>query len=87
MSEYLEYGGLEEDVKALQKKVWDFFKTDYEALYNALHDVYQQAVSDTREKVAQEIEDYRVNRCRCEQTLKEDCDALINAVAIAEGNK
>lgn len=40
-----------------------------------------------REQIAQEIEEYRVMRCRCEQTLKEDCDALINAADIARGQK
>lgn len=56
MSEYLEYGGLEDDTKELQKKIWGFFNTDYRVLYDVLHDVYEQAVSDTREQVAQEIE-------------------------------
>lgn len=55
MSEYLEYGGLEEDAKELRKKVWEFFQTDFDVLYDALHDVYYQAVSDTREKIAEEI--------------------------------
>lgn len=87
MSEYLEYGGLEEDAKELRKKVADFFQTDYEVLYDALHEVYEQGVLDTREKVAQEIEDYRVDRCRCEQTLEKDCDALIKVANIVMGKK
>jgi len=41
----------------------------------------------TRQEIAEEIEAYRVDRCRCEQTLDKDCDALINAVSIARGTK
>jgi hypothetical protein len=40
-----------------------------------------------REQIANEIEDYRVDRCRCEQTLEKDCDALIKAVDIVRGQK
>lgn len=39
----------------------------------------------TRQEIAKEIEEYRVIRCRCEHTLKENCDALINAADIARG--
>ena len=38
-----------------------------------------------REKIAQEIEDYRVHRCRCEQTLEKNCEDLTKAVEIAMG--
>lgn len=41
----------------------------------------------TREEIAKEIEAYRVDRCRCEQTLEKDCDALIRAIDIARGTK
>ncbi len=56
MSEYLEYGGLEEDAKELRKKVYDFFKTDYDVLYGALRDVYEQGVFDAREQIVKELE-------------------------------
>ena len=41
----------------------------------------------TRQEIAKEIEAYRVDRCRCEQTLEKDCDALLMAVDIARGAK
>lgn len=41
----------------------------------------------TRQEIAKEIEDYRTMRCRCGHTLEKDCDALLAAVKIAEGNK
>lgn len=41
----------------------------------------------TREEIAKEIEAYRVDICRCEQTLEKDCDALLMAVDIARGTK
>jgi archaellum component FlaC len=56
MSEYLEYGGLEEATKDLRKKVSDFFSTDFNVLYDALLEAYEQGVSDTREQIAQDIE-------------------------------
>lgn len=56
MSEYLEYGGIEEDAKELRKKVADFFQTDYQVLYDALRETYDQGVADTREQIAREIE-------------------------------
>jgi hypothetical protein len=39
----------------------------------------------TRQEIAKEIEDYRVDRCRCEQDLGKDCDALLEAIEIARG--
>ena len=41
----------------------------------------------TRQEIAKEIEDYRVNRCRCEESLEKDCDALLEAVDIARGKR
>ena len=41
----------------------------------------------TRQEIAKEIEEYRVNRCRCEQTLNSDCDALIEVIEITRGTK
>ena len=46
MSEYLEYGGLEEATKELRKKVYDFFSTDFDVLYDALREAYEQGVED-----------------------------------------
>jgi len=40
-----------------------------------------------REQIAEEIEDYRVQRCRCEQNLEKDCDALLEAANIARGKR
>jgi hypothetical protein len=40
-----------------------------------------------REQIANEIEYYRNNRCRCEQTLGKDCDALITVGDIVRGQK
>jgi len=40
-----------------------------------------------REQIAQEIEDYWVDRCRCEQNLGKDCDALLGAIEIARGKQ
>jgi len=44
-------------------------------------------LQELREKIAEDIEDYRVNRCRCEQSLEKDCDALLSAIEIARGTK
>lgn len=46
MSEYLEYGGLEEATKDLRVKVSDFFQTDFNVLYNALREAYEQGRED-----------------------------------------
>lgn len=40
----------------------------------------------TRQEITKEIEDYRVNRCRCEQSLEKDCAALLEAIEIVGGN-
>ena len=52
MSEYLEYGGLEEATKDLRVKVSDFFQTDFNVLYDALREAYEQG----REDAALDIE-------------------------------
>ena len=40
-----------------------------------------------REQIAEEIEAYRVERCRCEQNLEKDCDALIYVADIVRGKR
>lgn len=37
-----------------------------------------------RKKIANEIEDFRVATCRCEQTLKPNCEALIEVIKVLE---
>lgn len=51
MSEFLEYGGMEEMAKELWKEVDTFFSIDYEILYAALKNAYDQGVYDTREAI------------------------------------
>lgn len=46
MSEYREYGGIEEDTKELMKKVSAFYNPDFKILYEALYEVYQQGYED-----------------------------------------
>jgi hypothetical protein len=46
---------------------------------------FQDIEKQIRKEIAEEIECYRVNRCRCEQSLEKDCDALLNAIQIVEG--
>jgi hypothetical protein len=40
-----------------------------------------------RKQIAQEIEDYRVDRCRCGSSMNPDCEALIEATNIVERGK
>jgi hypothetical protein len=51
MSEFLEYGGMAEMAKELWKEVTTFFSIDYDILYAALKDAYDQGVYDTREAI------------------------------------
>ena len=37
-----------------------------------------------REKIANEIEDYRVATCRCDSELKPNCEALLDIIKIIE---
>lgn len=48
---------------------------------------FQDIEKQIRQEIANEIEDYRVNRCRCEQNLEKDCDALIEVADIIRGSK
>lgn len=47
---------------------------------------FQDIEKQIRKEIAEKIEDYRVNRCRCEQDLGKDCDALLEAIEIVRGN-
>lgn len=40
------------------------------------------AQSYWREKIAEEIEDYRVVNCRCDSELKPNCEALLDVIKI-----
>ena len=40
-----------------------------------------------REKMADEIENFRVETCRCELTLKPNCEALSDAIEILKDTK
>lgn len=40
------------------------------------------AQSYWREKIAEEIEDYRVANCRCDSELKPNCEALLDVIKI-----
>lgn len=51
MSEYLEYGGMEDDAKELMKKVSNFYNPDFKVLYEAIYEAYQQGYSDGLSKV------------------------------------
>lgn len=50
MSEYTEYGGIEEDAKSLMKKVHDFYSPEFQVLYDAIYEAYQQGYQDGLEK-------------------------------------
>ena len=52
MSEFLEYGGMEEGAKELLKIVHNFYKPDFEVIYDALNEMYLQG----REDAAQDID-------------------------------
>lgn len=38
-----------------------------------------------RQEIVSQIEEYRVNRCRCDHTLGKDCEALIEIANIIGG--
>lgn len=56
MSEYLEYGNFEEDVKSLLNEIRGFYKPEFEVISDALWQMYKQGAFDVREEIAKEIE-------------------------------
>ena len=50
MSDYTEYGGIEEDAKTLMKKVHDFYSPQFKVLYDAIYEAYQQGYQDGLEE-------------------------------------
>ena len=50
-------------------------------IMNNLHEIR----TGIRKQVAEEIEEYRVDRCRCGPDLEKDCEALQDAIDIANG--
>lgn len=49
--------------------------------------IYSAVEREVREQIAREIEELRVQTCRCGTQLKPWCNALLQAWAIANGEK
>lgn len=56
MSEYLEYGNFEEDVKSLLNQIRGFYKPEFEVINDALWEMYKQGALDAREKIIAKLE-------------------------------
>jgi hypothetical protein len=56
VSEYLEYGNFEEDVKSLLNKIRGFYNPEFVVISDALWQMYKQGAFDAREKIIEKLE-------------------------------
>jgi CDGSH-type Zn-finger protein len=56
-------------------------------LYIKAGEFQNKWIQQLKEHIAEEVEEYRVHRCRCGETLEKDCDALQDAIDIITRQK
>lgn len=81
MSEYLEYGNFEEDVKSLLNEIRGFYKPEFEVISDALWQMYKQGIFDAREEIAKEIENAVI------EVAGNSAETMRQAARIARGDK